>query len=729
MRRRFRTSISLPAPLLAGLVAASTALVGLSVTPGHAADVRPAAAQSSRSLPPTGSRTGAAADRPVVQAQRLTAGQLPPHSPSTAPTTDPQTAAATAPGHPSASCTPADFSSRTGAALVSFVTSASTDCVNTLFAVTGPNASGVFRESQMRAVADAFRAASASYSGDDSTGLEQLALFLRAGYYVQFYDPGDVGGYDAALTGAVAGGVDAFVASPHLADVTDANGQVAGEVVTLTDSAGLQARYLRTYQRILSGYTNAYEHSWYMVNLVNDVFTPLFRGHQNPDFVSAVTADPGIVDTLDAFALAHRDLLGGPNAFLDSNAGIETARFVQHPALYGKVQPLIKGLLAASKITGRTAALWVGVASQVAAYDEARCSSYGVCDLPARLRAAALPIRHTCDATHSVEAQNLTAADLAAVCASLQGQDPFVHRLVKDHGPIPGQHEASVRIVNFASLSDYQTYAGPIFGVDTNNGGITLTGDPADPANQPLSITYRQIHDDGFVARIWNLNHEYTHALDGRYDMKGSFADEITVPDVWWIEGVAEYVSYTYRGVTDTEAMTEAAKHTYALSTLFQNTYDNSDVTRTYPWGYLAVRYMVERHPDVVQAMLAHFRSGDYTGGYAVYHSLGTSYDADFAAWLDRCAAGACTLTPGTPHAAFAAAASGLTVRLTDRSAETGGGSIAAWSWKFGDGTASTAPSPTKTFRKPGSYTVILTVTDSHGHTATVSRRVTVASR
>ncbi|QHA02782.1 hypothetical protein GQF42_05335 [Streptomyces broussonetiae] len=86
----------------------------------------------------------------------------------------------------------------------------------------------------------------------------------------------------------------------------------------------------------------------------------------------------------------------------------------------------------------------------------------------------------------------------------------------------------------------------------------------------------------------------------------------------------------------------QAAKHTYKLSTLFENTYANSDTTRTYPWGYLAVRHMAENHPDDVQRMLARFRAGDYAGGYAVYHDgIGTRYDAGFHQWLTVCAAGA----------------------------------------------------------------------------------------
>ncbi|MEV7184481.1 collagenase [Kitasatospora sp. NPDC093102] len=628
-----------------------------------------------------------------------------------------------------ASCTPGDFSGRTGTALVSFITASTPECVAKLFYAGGStDATAVFRQSQMATVADAFRNAAVTYPGDNSTGVWQLVLFLRAGYYVQSNDPTHVPPFDATLTAAVTRGIDAFVAGPHFADATDANAPVAADVIILTDSANVQGRYLKTYQQVLNGYNSSYDASKNLLNLVNSVFTPLDRGHQNPEYGAAVVADPSILDTLDAFTRNHLDLMGTDRGYLEGNAGVELSRYVKYPALQGKVRPLIKGLLDASSMTGPTARLWVGAANVAGYFDQGQCSYYGVCDLTQRLTKAALPISRTCDASRTILAQDLTAADLDAVCANLKGEDAFFHNLVRDNGPIPGQYESSVQIVVFASQADYQTYAGAIYGANTNNGGITLTGIPTDPANQPVSIMYRHPKENGFTARIWNLNHEYAHALDARYDMKGDFNQQTSVPDLWWIEGVAEYVSYTYRGVTDTMAVAQAPKHTYALSTLFQSTYLNSDLNRTYPWGYLAVRHMFERYPSVIQTMLYYFRTGDYARGYAYYNSIGTRYDAGFTSWLDTCAADTC-LSAGTPKAAFDASVRDLNVQLTDRSTETDGkGSITAWAWNFGDGTTGTAASPSKSYSAPGTYTVTLTVTDSNGKTSTATKPVTVTA-
>ncbi|WP_328307802.1 collagenase [Streptomyces sp. NBC_00442] len=689
---------------------------------GGAAAASPA---TSKSAPPPLGSSAAPSDRSDARRTAIDAAHLPPKRPVTSPAQRKAKNTA-AKGAAAASCTPGDFGSRTGTALVSFIQASTTDCVNTLFALTGTDAYNAFHEAQMVTVANALATSARTYPGDNSTNVWQLVLFLRAGYYVQSYNADAVGPYGATLATASEAALDTFTASPHFMDVSAANGDIMGEVLVLTDSANEQARYLTTYKKVLNAYTSSWDAYWSMDTAVNDVFTPLFRGHWNPAYIAAVTADPSIIDTLSSFTLNHLAKLNDSWFYLDANAGSETARFLDTPALQAKVRPLAKALLGASAITGPTAPLWVAVGAMTDAYDKAQCSYYGTCDFIGKLTAAALPITYTCDADHTFRAQSLSDAALAAACTSVKGQDAYFHSIVKDSGPVANDHNTNIQIVTFASPKDYQTYSGWIFGNSTDNGGEYLEGDPSDPANQARFLSYVKSVGDGFPGDIWNLNHEYTHYLDGRYDMAGDFNAGQDVPDIWWIEGFAEYVSYSYRNLPDTEAIADAAQHTYALSTLWQSAYSNSDQTRTYPWGYLATRYMVEKHPADVQNMLAKFRSGDYAGAYAVYNTgIGTRYDADFTSWLDACAAGACGGTSSGPRAAFDATVSGLTVSLTDTSTDSGS-TITGRSWNFGDGTTSTAANPSKTYTAPGTYTVTLTVTDAKGLTNTTSTSITV---
>ncbi|WP_345696599.1 M9 family metallopeptidase [Kitasatospora terrestris] len=549
-----------------------------------------------------------------------------------------------------AACNVSDFTTRTGGALVTAVKGASVDCVNSLFPLTGSDAYGAFREAQMVAVAGALRDVSASYPGDNSGSATQLVLYLRAGYFAQWYHPADVGPYGSALQTAIRGALDAFFGSAHSRDVTDANGQTLSEAVTLIDSAAENARYLSVVKRLLSGYNSSYNASWYMLAAVNNTYTVLWRGHQNADFVTAVQNDGSVLTTLDAFATANNALLGGGQGYLVSNAGRELARFLQHPALQPTVRPLVKHLLDQSTMTGRTAALWVGAAEMTAEYDAANCAYYGTCDLANRLKAAVLTTSYTCSPSIRIVAQQMSATELADSCTSLLGQDAYFHGVVRDGGPVAGDTNTTIEVDVFDSSADYQTYAGAIFGIDTDNGGMYLEGNPAAAGNQPRFVAY-EAEWVRPAFQIWNLNHEYTHYLDGRFDMYGDFNAGQAQPAVWWIEGFAEYVSYSYRGVTYTDAQTQAGRHTYALSTLFDTTYDNADSTRIYNWGYLAVRYMLQSHRADVDAVLAKYRAGDWTGARTYLKStVGTRYDADFNSWLTACSAGNCDSAPQAPE-------------------------------------------------------------------------------
>src|SRR3989442_13966889 len=78
------------------------------------------------------------------------------------------------------------------------------------------------------------------------------------------------------------------------------------------------------------------------------------------------------------------------------------------------------------------------------------------------------------------------------------------------------------------------------------------------------------------------------------------------------------------------------------------------------------------------------------------------------------------------PTANFTSSCSGLTCSFTSTSSDPDG-SIASYSWAFGDGGTSTAQNPSHNYATGGSYTVTLTVTDNQGATsAPTSKTVTV---
>src|SRR6202007_654485 len=79
------------------------------------------------------------------------------------------------------------------------------------------------------------------------------------------------------------------------------------------------------------------------------------------------------------------------------------------------------------------------------------------------------------------------------------------------------------------------------------------------------------------------------------------------------------------------------------------------------------------------------------------------------------------------PTAAFTSSCSGLGCSFTDQSSDPDG-SVASWSWTFGDGATSTSQNPSHSYAAGATYSVKLTVTDDRGATNSVPKSVTVAA-
>ncbi|MBL8300552.1 MAG: M9 family metallopeptidase [Rhodanobacteraceae bacterium] len=543
-------------------------------------------------------------------------------------------------------CNIAGFASASGAALVAAVRAADESCFYSggLFDVTGTTAGQIFAESKMITIANAMQADAASYPGNNSNNMLELVLFLRAGLYVEYYHPADVGAYGAALTNAIRPALNAFVANAHFQDVNDAHGEVLAEFVTLIDSAGENAQQLNTVRGILDRYGPTWASYFYMKRATNNVFTVLFRGHYDPAFQALVQGSgSGVLDTLVSFINDNRAAdVGSNREYMLQNAAGELGRFSQYTAsgFHNLVHPKIKSILDQFALTGAGSGIYVRIASVTDYYDHAHCSYFGLCNFVQDLESTVLPAANArdCSATVRVRSQALTSTQLDQVCSIVGAEEGYFHtRAQTNNTPVPNDFNTRLEMVIFHSSTDYETYSGVIFGNDTNNGGIYLEGDPSDPANQARFLAYEaEWLRPNF--QVWNLEHEYIHYLDGRFNWHGGFgALPLDAPysTVWYIEGFAEYMAYSYRNQAYTAAITAAGNpDTFTLAQLFDTEY-STNYARTYQWGYLASRFMFERHRDKITSLYAVSRPGNFNPGYRNWlDAIRTSYNAEFRAWL-----------------------------------------------------------------------------------------------
>ncbi len=547
-------------------------------------------------------------------------------------------------------CTGADFVGKSGSTLLSFIDNASLrDCMYKLYSGSVSQYRTVFSDANIITVADELKRRSLGYTGDDSNKSMNLLSFLRtAGYWNFMSVRGDsyngIPAGSAAMLNSARGALTQLMSSAAFMKPTEDNAYFVSEVFK-TASSGFAAAMAPTAKRWIDQTQPSTFATGYWTNeAILAAMNVLFYGDGQDDFGAAVANDASYARSLDAFLTRNRSQAGTSYGYHLANAMGEMLRFLRYPALTSTVRSLGVNQTAGYKASDdATIDVWMRAASMVDQYDSANCSSYGTCNAYDTVARIKLPIRYACGTQYVIRAQAMSSQQLADTCTSITNQTGYFHGLFGTNAsqPVANDNNGTLELVVFDSYAQYSRFSGFLFGNDTNNGGIYLEGDPSQPGNQARFLAHRADWLSNF--EIWNLNHEFTHYLDGRYNLWGGFGSyplelngKVKNSSVWWIEGVAEYVSYSYRRTYYPDATSRAQTAPMALSEVMRNTY-SSGQTRVYNWGYLAVRYMLERQPSQDQAFLPLMRKGDYAGYSNRIDAIGTSLDADFKSWLTQC--------------------------------------------------------------------------------------------
>ena len=97
--------------------------------------------------------------------------------------------------------------------LISALKSQGTCCINELFSADAGTQAAVYTSTKMIAVANHVQSLSSAYGGNGDVDIQALFLFLRAGYYVEFYNNNV--SFSASVKPAVKAAIDAFVNNSH----------------------------------------------------------------------------------------------------------------------------------------------------------------------------------------------------------------------------------------------------------------------------------------------------------------------------------------------------------------------------------------------------------------------------------------------------------------------------------------------------------------------------------
>ncbi|UTM59881.1 M9 family metallopeptidase [Photobacterium sp. CCB-ST2H9] len=517
---------------------------------------------------------------------------------------------------------------------VTEIEKADIDCRNAWFSAPAETLNSLFSENSIHQIQQQLMLHINQYQGEKQQAvvIENLGEFVRAAYYVRYAHKAQYGDFSDALDVALANTINAFLTSPGATQSGREQVAALKSMTIMVDNIRQLPLTMASQLQLLNHFNAETAKDLQFVDALNNLFRAM-SGHISLDpFYDDLAKHPEYLEQLHQFILDNEWALGTDADFIVSNTAREMGRLLvtPHESTRKQVLSILESLLERYPLGGKSDKMWVGIAEMINYFAPDKAEALGLKNAKAQLEARVMPFRYECNGPAIVRAQKMTQAQAADVCDVLSGKEADFHQVVNSGDqPVADDLNNRVEVVVFDNNADYVSFSNFLFGNSTNNGGQYLEGNPANPDNQARFVAYRNEYAEGYS--ILNLEHEYVHYLDGRFNLYGDFNDVLSPGHtVWWLEGFAEYMHYK-QGYT--AAVELAREQTYTLSEVLATTYDH-DLNRIYRWGYLAVRFLMENHPDEVNTLLSYGRQGQYSQWTDTAKRLGSAYSAEFRDWL-----------------------------------------------------------------------------------------------
>ncbi len=512
---------------------------------------------------------------------------------------------------------------------------ANNDCQRTWFNAPRSMFESLYSEPQLQKVVSRLNQRITEYTGEETQAkrIENLSEYIRAAYFVRYGFKAELNDYSDQLDMQLAASIQSFIAHPQAMAKGQKQASAMHSMIYMIDSIRKLPSIMGSLVHLLDSLTVENAESWENQKNLNVLFQAM-SGHSGiQTYYDNLQAHPEYLTQLHQFILNKEWALKTGSGFLVTNAGREMGRLLAspHASTRQQVFTILKDLLDRYPLGGKSDKMWVGIAEMINYFAPDRAAEFGLENAKSELEQRIITLNYECDGPAIIRGQNMTQEQAQMSCDTLNAKEADFH-LVTNSGyrPVNDDLNDSVEVAVFDSHADYVTYSSFLFGNTTNNGGQYLEGLPSNINNQARFIAYRQDNEKGFS--ILNLEHEYIHYLDGRFNQHGSFNENLREGYIiWWLEGFAEYMSYKN---SYSAAIQIGREKTYRLSDVLATTYDHN-TDRVYRWGYLAVRFLIDNHPEDVNILLTLSREGDYKEWARKVINIGEQYDNEFNLWLD----------------------------------------------------------------------------------------------
>ena len=234
----------------------------------------------------------------------------------------------------------------------------------------------------------------------------------------------------------------------------------------------------------------------------------------------------------------------------------------------------------------------------------------------------------TCDEPVNIRAQQMSEEELLAACEVISETKKRFDLVLNEsispafQQPVEGDLNEFTNINIFSNLVNHKAWLGYLYGSD-NESGIYFETSPSGFDHDSNVLTFNAIDWTNGRSVIRSLAHEYVHALDGRYNKEGGYRESTS----WWSEGLAEYIGTFYNEPYQLFEIGVSGGN-YTLAEIFNLHNANYDPS-PYDWGYMAVAFLLEKHPEEVTTLLTQMRTGNWDDT-SVLDNIVANYEAEF---------------------------------------------------------------------------------------------------
>ncbi|OQJ89553.1 collagenase [Vibrio parahaemolyticus] len=511
------------------------------------------------------------------------------------------------------------------------------ECMRTWFSPSLEQADVVFSTMSVSRITGGLKKAIEAYKGtkEQAQQIYYLGEFIKAAYknrhdtFAKKLQP-----FSSELSADIANTIQQFLRSPYALTEGREQQEALASMLIVVDSIRQLAIAAPDVFAILDSFSADKSDSYYYRKAINNIFVAMAGHSQTKAFYDVIESDSSYIHRLSGFITNNEWAIGTDSEQLLGNAARELARLVKTEDAETKkvVVDTLDSLLKRYPLGGKSDRIWVGIAEMVDAYAPDYLEQLGLSNSKSVLKQRIMTFSYDCRGPARILAQEMTEAQAITSCETLNLKEDDFHQTVNTgYQPVADDHSDSVDVIVFKTKSDYSTYSSFLFDNTTNNGGQFLERDPSKQGNVPRFVAYQNGWDDDFS--ILNLEHEYVHYLDGRFNQYGDFHDTMREGNiVWWLEGFAKYMYYK-EGYN--AALVLGKEKTHTLADVFSTNYSDG-LNRVYRWGYLAVRFMIEKHPENVTELLGYSRTGQYKEWVKLLERLGPAYNTEFHSWLDE---------------------------------------------------------------------------------------------